>query len=128
MNTSYFLAAKLFEFERKGLAIRALAGSAKISDLTAGHNVGRKVVYQQKLRTSAALGEAFAPATPDDAVLFELAVSKTWLRQLTLPLTLICDLSQSISRCKSPPNHPPYKGIKLVPHCDNCTMSNTDLN
>lgn len=107
MNTSYFLAARLLEFERKGLGIRALAGSAKISDLTAGRDVGRNFVYQQKLRAGAALNGAFASATPDDAVPFELAVTKTWLRQTDAVSD--ADLSQFISRCKSPPNHPPVQ-------------------
>src|SRR5712692_10496814 len=87
MNPSAFPAAKLLECERRNLAIRALAGSATISDLAAQHGVSRKFVYQQTHKASLALDEVFASAAPDDAVLFELAVTKTWLRQLTLSLT-----------------------------------------
>ncbi len=36
------------------------------------------------------LDEIFASASPDDEVQFELALTKTWLRQLTLGLILIC--------------------------------------
>jgi hypothetical protein len=93
MNPSAFPAAKLLECERRNLAIRALAGSATISDLAAQHGVSRKFVYQQTHKASLALDEVFASAAPDDAVLFELAVTKTWLRQLTLSLTLICHSS-----------------------------------
>jgi len=36
------------------------------------------------------LDDAFSPATPDNGVLFELAVTKAWLRQMIVGLTLIC--------------------------------------
>jgi len=36
------------------------------------------------------LDDAFSPATPDDEVLFEVAVTKAWLRQVIVGLTLIC--------------------------------------
>jgi hypothetical protein len=41
-------------------------------------------------KARAALDDAFSPATPDEAVLFELAVTKTWLRQVIVALPLIC--------------------------------------
>ena len=69
------------ESDRKDLAIQALAGSETVSDLAARHGVSRKFVYQQTHKARAALDDAFSPATPDEAVLFELAVTKTWLRQ-----------------------------------------------
>jgi hypothetical protein len=67
-----------------------LAGSGTISALAAQHGVSRKFVYQQTDKARAALEDAFAPAVPEDDVLFELPVSKRWLRQVTLALTLIC--------------------------------------
>ena len=78
------------ESDRKDLAIQALAGSETVSDLAARHGVSRKFVYQQTHKARAALDDAFSPATPDEAVLFELAVTKTWLRQVIVALTLIC--------------------------------------
>src|SRR3982750_2755961 len=80
----------LSESGRKNLAIQALAGSETVSDLAARHGVSRKFVYQQTHRARAALDEAFSSATPDEAVLFELAVTKTWLRQVIVALPLIC--------------------------------------
>lgn len=76
MSPSACPAARLPEVDRKDLAILALAGTATISNLAAQHNVSRKFVYQQ-----------------DDEALFALPVTKTWLRQLTLGLTLICHSS-----------------------------------
>src|SRR4051812_50158170 len=78
------------ESGRKGLAIQALARSETVSDLAARHGMSRKFVYQQTHKAHAALDDAFSPAAPDAAVLFELAVTKTWLRQGIVALTLIC--------------------------------------
>jgi len=66
-----------------------LARTATITDLAAGHDVSRKFVYQQANKASAALAEVFSSSAPDDEVLFALPVTKTWLRQLTLGVTLI---------------------------------------
>jgi len=81
-------AARLPESDRKDLAIQALARSATISDLAARHGVSRKFVYQQRHKARSALDDAFLSATPDDEVLFEVAVTKTWLCQVTVGLTL----------------------------------------
>jgi len=69
---------------------RPLAGSGTVSDLAARHGVSRKFVYQQTHRAVAALDDAFLSATPDHEVLFEVAVTKTWLRQVIVGLALIC--------------------------------------
>src|SRR4051812_50126283 len=84
----------LSESDRKDLAIQALAGSETVSDLAARHGMSRKFVYQQTHKARAALDDAFSPATPDEAVLFELAGAKTWLRPASRGLPL---------RCRSPP-------------------------
>src|SRR5215213_6419783 len=83
-------AARLPKSDRKDLAIQALARSETVSDLAARHRVSRKFVYQQTHKARAALDEAFSPAAPGGEVLFELAVTKTWLRQVIVGLTLIC--------------------------------------
>jgi len=83
-------AARLPGSNRKDLAIQALAGSGTVSDLAARHGVSRKFVYQQTHKARAALDDAFSPATPDDEVLSEVAVTKAWLRQVIVGLTLIC--------------------------------------
>ena len=38
---------------------------------------------------NAALAEVFSSSVPDDEAPFDLPVTKTWLRQLTLDVTLI---------------------------------------
>ncbi len=86
-------AARLPGGERKDLAIQALARSETVSDLAARHGVSRKFVYQQTHKAREALDDAFSPAVPDSEVLFELAVTKAWLRQVIVGLTLICHSS-----------------------------------
>ena len=86
-------AARLTKSARKDLAIQALARSETVSDLAARHGVSRKFVYQQTHKAVAALDEAFLSATPDHEVLFEVAVTKIWLRQAIVGLTLICHSS-----------------------------------
>jgi len=90
MDRGVGAAARLPGSDRKDLAIQALACSETVSDLAARHGVSRKFVYQQAHKARAALDDAFSPATPDHKVLFEVAVTKTWLRQVIVGLTLIC--------------------------------------
>jgi len=79
---------------RRQLSLDALAGQP-VADLAAEHHVSRKFVYQQLYRAHGALDQAFAPAPPEPAqLLFWLPVTKPWLRQLVLGLTLICHSSQ----------------------------------
>src|SRR3954471_4628423 len=78
------------ESDRKDLAIQALAGCGTVSDLAARHRVSRKFVYRQAHKASAALDGAFSPVVRDDEVLFKLAVTGAWLRQVIVGLTLIC--------------------------------------
>jgi len=89
MNPSAGPAAKLSAADRLNLAVLALAGTATITGLADQHDVSRKFVYQQANKASTALAKVFASSAPDDEVLFELPVTKTWLRQLTLGFTLI---------------------------------------
>ncbi len=76
MDRGVGAAARLPGSDRKDLAIQALAGSGTVSDLAARHGVSRKFIYQQTHKARAALDDAFSPATPDDEVLFELAVTR----------------------------------------------------
>ncbi len=90
MDRGVGAAAGLPGGDRKDLAIQALAGSETVSDLATRHGVSRKFIYRQTHKACAVLDDAFSPATPDDKVLFELAVTKAWLRQAIVALTLIC--------------------------------------
>ena len=86
-------AAILPESDRKDLAIQALAGSETVSDLSARHGVSRKFVYQQTDKARTALDDVFLAAAPEDEALFQLTVTKAWLRQVIVALPLICHSS-----------------------------------
>jgi len=83
-------AARLPESDRKDLAVQALARSATVSDLSSRHGVSRKFVYQQANKARRALDDAFSSADADDEVLFEIAVTRRWLRQVIVALALMC--------------------------------------
>jgi hypothetical protein len=92
--TSFWPAKAMRPAQRQELALHALAGTETISGLAAQHEVSRKFVYQQVDSAKAALHEAFPAkeAQEDEAakVLFYLPVTKQWLDQAILGLTLIC--------------------------------------
>ena len=79
--------------ERLCLGVQALAGHQSITGLAQDAGVSRKFVYQQANLAQSALDDAFAPAVADDKVLFHLPVTKNWLKQAALGLTLICHSS-----------------------------------
>jgi hypothetical protein len=83
-------AARLPEGDRRDLAVQVLSRSEPVSDLATRHGVSRKFVYQQTHKARVALDDAFRSATPDDEGLFELVVTKVWLRQVIIALALIC--------------------------------------
>src|SRR5271156_3423276 len=90
MDRSVGAAARLPARDRGDLAVQALARSEPVSDLAAKHGVSRKFVYQQTHKARVALDDAFRSATPDEDVVFELVVTKAWLRQVIVGLALIC--------------------------------------
>lgn len=88
-------AAKALEpSQRLTIGVQALAGGQNISDLADQFDVSRKFVYQQATTARTALNEAFAaPEVAEEKVLFHLPVTKAWLRQVVLGLTLVCHSS-----------------------------------
>src|ERR1700681_4207197 len=93
MNLSVCAApVKLATNERKVMAVRALAGAEPISALAARHGVSRPLVYRQMDKSRAALAQLFSPAQSDngqDKVLSSLPVTKRWLAQGTMALTMV---------------------------------------
>jgi hypothetical protein len=79
--------------ERMSLGVLALAGHQTITGLADDAGVSRKFVYQQRDRAQTALDDAFAPTVADDQILFHLPITKNWLKQTALALTLICHSS-----------------------------------
>jgi hypothetical protein len=86
-------AQRLLPPQRRDLAVQVLAGAQPVSDLAREHEVSRKFLYQQAHTAQEALDRAFASSSTLDDVLFELPVTKAWLRQLVLSLVLTCHSS-----------------------------------
>jgi hypothetical protein len=86
-------AKRLLPEQRQDFAIRVLAGTESVSELSREQAVSRKFLYQQARIAEQALGHAFAPSSSSGEVLFDLPVTKAWLRQLVLGLVLICQSS-----------------------------------
>ena len=93
-GTIFFPAMAMRPEQRQDLALQALAGTAPISRLATEHDVSRKFIYRQRARATDALHNAFfEEESRADEVLFHLPVTKAWLDQLILGLTLICHSS-----------------------------------
>jgi hypothetical protein len=86
--------------QRQQLAVEALAGVQPVSHLAEDYEVSRTFVYRQSDKAQQALTQAFAPAPPAADVLFNLPVTRTWLRRLVLALLLNC--------------HSSYRGVQEV--------------
>jgi hypothetical protein len=87
-------AATLAGPARQQLALDARAG-VPITHIALDQPVSRPFVYRQLHLAHDALGHAFTPPPCDPpGLLFWLAVTKPWLRQLVLGLTLLCHSSR----------------------------------
>jgi len=89
--------------QRASVGLQALAGTQSITHLSEELGVSRKFVRQQADKAQSALDDAFSStATPDDEVLFHLPVTRQWLQQAVLGLTLSC--------------HSSYRGVQEFCH------------
>src|SRR5262245_8805814 len=79
--------------QRQELALQVLAGSQPIAQLARQNQVSRKFLYQQADTAQLALESVFDPPPQTEEVLFQLPVTKAWLRQLILALVLTCHSS-----------------------------------
>jgi hypothetical protein len=81
--------------KRQALAVLAMSGTFSITALAQEYHVSRKFVYQQVECAGQALADAFAEhdSTDDKNVLFQLPVTKNWIKQLILALILNCHAS-----------------------------------
>ena len=88
------VAAQMGPVQRRDLFLEALRRTEPLTRLAARHEVSHKFVYQQMAKATAAIDQAFQPAAGEEnKVLFRLPVTRDWLEQLVLSLTLICHSS-----------------------------------
>ena len=88
--------------QRKALSIQALAGQEPVCQLAARQQVSRQFVGRLARRAEQALDEAFAEADGEDRVLFQLPVTKQFIRQWVLAQVLI--------------GHTSYRGVGEISH------------
>jgi hypothetical protein len=92
--TAFCPAMAMEPAQRQNLALQALVGTSPISQLAAEGEVSRKFICRQRDRANEALHEVFfKEETRAPQVLFHLPVTKEWIEQFTLGLTLICHSS-----------------------------------
>ena len=80
---------------RQKIAISALNTNENISQISRQYDTSRKFVYAQKEKATDALNEVFSEEVDDSKVLFYIPVTKEWLRQAVMVLTLSCHSSYS---------------------------------
>ena len=104
---------------RQQLALDAFAGQS-ISALADQHQVSRKFVYRQLGHAHDAFDQAFAPpADQPPHLLFRLPVTKPWLRQLVLGLTLICHSPSAAStNCSPTSSIAPRRSARSTTSCN----------
>ena len=77
---------------KKSIALQAISGS-NITQLAQKLQVCRNTVYKQKLLAQTTINEVFLAPVLDNQVLFDLPVTKDFLRQVVLGMLLICKAS-----------------------------------
>jgi len=96
-RASFSAAKRMAPLQRRQLALETLAGVQTVSGLAREHHVSRKFVYHQAAKAEEVLDHVFAgdegQETGQEQVLFQLPVTKSWLRQVVLGLTLSCHSS-----------------------------------
>jgi len=86
--------------ERLSIAIQAISNTESITNIALENDVSRKTVYSYKKTASKVLNDAFEEKIDDKKVLFTLPVTKDWIKQLVLSLSLS--------------GHSSYRGIQEI--------------
>jgi hypothetical protein len=88
------VAQTLNSLQRQEIALEAINKKIPVTQMADHHSVSRKFVYQQKEIALNGIANAFSPpSTESSTVLFHLPVTKEWIKQFSLGLTLICHSS-----------------------------------
>ena len=92
-SIQHVTAKQIDQATRQRIGISALAGKEPIASLSRHYGTSRNFIYAQKDRVSSALDDAFSESEKDSDVLFHIPVTKKWLQQVILSLTLNCHSS-----------------------------------
>lgn len=84
------IAKSMSNTDKKSLAIKSITGEQTISAIANDYQVSRKFVSNQKQKILSAVNEAFDEKADDDKVLYQIPVTKNWLKQCVISLALDC--------------------------------------
>jgi hypothetical protein len=76
--------------DKKSLAIKSITGEQTISAIANDYQVSRKFVSHQKQKILTAVNEVFDEKADDDKVLYQIPVTKNWLKQCVISFALDC--------------------------------------
>ena len=76
--------------DKKSLAIKTITGKQTISAIANDYQVSRKFVSEQKQKILTVVNEVFDKTTDDDKVLYQIPVTKNWLKQCVISLAMDC--------------------------------------
>ncbi len=94
VKQSQFYPAQLINAtKRKSLAMEVIVGKSSIIKIAETNKVSRKFLYDQKDKAIIAIDDAFSSAEHDDEVLYNLPITKSWIKQCITSLTLDCHSS-----------------------------------
>lgn len=75
--------------DRKNIALKVISNQKTITNVADENNVSRKFVHGLKNTALGAIDQSFLPESKNDnPVLFNLPVTKSWLKQFSLSLAL----------------------------------------
>lgn len=92
-NTYHDHARNMSREDRASIALKALRKSTPITTLSNTHKVSRNFIHKQKNKAVAAVNKLFYNTKyneDEEAVLFSIPVTKLWLRQVVICLSLHC--------------------------------------
>jgi hypothetical protein len=87
-------AKELHQERRKDLALQVIKNEKTITRVAQENNVSRKFVHGLQNTALDSINQSFLPKTKsDNTVLFNLPVTKSWLQQFSLSLSMNCHSS-----------------------------------
>ena len=79
--------------QKKTIALQVIHQKQTITNIAQENQVSRQFVSKQKYKAISAIEEAFSSAEHDDEVLYNLPITKSWIKQCITSLTLDCHSS-----------------------------------
>ena len=92
-RTVSYLAKEMNIKQKKTIALQVIHQKQTITNIAKENQVSRQFVYKQKYKAMSAIEEAFSSAAHDDEVLYNLPITKSWIKQCITSLTLDCHSS-----------------------------------